>query len=211
MSPQMCSIPGAYPPSPVGAEAPQRQLPSYPPSPAGCYQRHRSDSSRSPLPGYSSTIQNPHYQPFSGTTNPHLCCGSAAATGVGLTIQQPYESSILPPSQCPHSGHISTIIPVYFPPSPPSDTMHISIALQSGCSARNHSATTYGSFLLPLAAAILLLVSLSFGMTTFLSCGASTGSHAPSSSSVHASLIWRALSTLLSYVFRSLGDRDGKL
>ncbi|KAI0692466.1 hypothetical protein C8T65DRAFT_745126 [Cerioporus squamosus] len=209
MSPQMCPVPGAYPPSFVAAEAPQCRPPSYPPSPTAYRQRCYSDLWRSSPPAYSSAVQS---------CSAHLPCDGAAA-GLGLTIQQaggPYPSSTSPLPACPHSHSSYTHVPIQsslLGAHSLPHAMHVTIALQPGCAARKHSAASYGSFLLPLAAAILLFVSLSFGVAGVLSCGAGYGSRASSSnsSSVHASLIWRALSSLLSYVFRVLGDGDGKL
>ena len=73
--------------------------------------------------------------------------------------------------------------------------------------------STCTSLLLPLGVALVLLLPLTLMIVTVLSSGMPYGarSSSPSSASVHASLMWRVVSSLLSYVFRTLGEGDGKL
>ncbi|RPD54806.1 hypothetical protein L226DRAFT_263694 [Lentinus tigrinus ALCF2SS1-7] len=220
-SPQMCPIPGAYPPSPVRECRP----PSYPPSPTRPHYYQRGLDSRyspPPPPAYSSAVPHHHAscRCSTGTGVPQydVACG-----GLGFTVQPPSTSSISYQSPC---SHLSYTHGVNHAPPPLVTTshshmhnpvpgavplpLHITIALQSGCPARK----PYTAFVVPLTLTLLLLIPLSVVIASMLSSGAGHGHggrSSSSSSSVHASLIWRVVSSLLSYVFRALGDGDGKL
>ncbi|KAI1792137.1 hypothetical protein LXA43DRAFT_362063 [Ganoderma leucocontextum] len=209
------SMPGTYPPSPPSTSiSPSYDFPescrSTPRRHTG--QRQGSLTRRTRIHhGCESCYPSPPASPSSSIRTDSTCSSPNFSPGLDLHLflhTPSHSSSALPHESIGVPAHTMRLsIP---PPSPMQPSVvNISIALPSPCSSHRHDrfyhrASSLCTILIPLACLMSLMV---------YAFGAVFPPTRPSSSSslLHAPLVWRALSGLLSYVFRMMKDADVKI
>ena len=219
-------MPGTYPASPPSTNSPPSyDFPDTCCSTAKCHPMQREGSLlRRPSSihrGFDSCYPSPPSSPSSSvyTDSTYSSPSSSPAFDLHLSLYTPSHSSSAPHHEgTAASAHTMRLsIP---PPATPSSAMqhqpsvvNISIALPPPCSSPHqdwlyHRISSLCTILLPLAVIIPIGV---YVFNTVLPSSRPPSTSSSSASLLHGPLVWRALSSLLSYVFRTMKEADFKI
>lgn len=233
-----CSMPGGYPPSPTMEHA-TYQVPSHPPSPRRCARRTCGSLPHATSEEHllSCCCQNcfsatPSSHPRHAFDHPLVpgCvaspigqCHHATSATVHISCRCPSSSpsSSFPQAECCRAIQPQTTSRAYSSTRGSlSGVMHFSVPLPHGSSchctpqAWSSDWLTYklaSSFTRLLPFLILVPFVLYAIPTLSPSCSSSCSNRSSASQSWNSPLLWRALSGLLTYVFRVLKDVDVKM